>query len=168
MICLITLRKNTKGDKYKKFFSYFTKTWLGNKIPNTLWNFNDLLSNPNNITLFHLTNNITENINRYLNRKLKKVICSICSNYLFRESILDIINQFKIKTNNSTYNNKKSEILDFYIKRVGEDNINPLTSPGEVVSVFTSLYLSAGAPALGEAKGLIIILKKIILYVMII
>ena len=33
--------------------------------------------------------------------------------------------------------------------------INPLTSPGEVVSVFTSPYLSAGAPALGEAKGLI-------------
>ena len=32
-------------------------------------------------------------------------------------------------------------------------NINPLTSPGEVVSVFTSPYLSAGAPALGEAKG---------------
>ena len=30
-----------------------------------------------------------------------------------------------------------------------------MTSPGEVVSVFTSLYLSAGAPALGEAKGLI-------------
>ena len=33
--------------------------------------------------------------------------------------------------------------------------INPLTSPGEVVSVFTSPYLSVGAPALGEAKGLI-------------
>ena len=33
--------------------------------------------------------------------------------------------------------------------------INPLTSPGEVVSVYTSPYLSAGAPALGEAKGLI-------------
>ena len=33
--------------------------------------------------------------------------------------------------------------------------INPLTSPGEMVSVFTSPYLSAGAPALGEAKGLI-------------
>ena len=32
--------------------------------------------------------------------------------------------------------------------------INPLTSPGEVVSVFTSPYLSAGAPALGESKGL--------------
>ncbi len=42
-------------------------------------------------------------------------------------------------------------------------NINPLTSPGEVVSVFTSPYLSAGAPALGEAKGLIISNYKFIL-----
>ena len=33
--------------------------------------------------------------------------------------------------------------------------INPLTSPGERVTVFTSPYLSAGAPALGEVKGLI-------------
>ena len=33
--------------------------------------------------------------------------------------------------------------------------INPLTSPGEGVTVFSSPYLSAGAPALGEAKGLI-------------
>ena len=32
--------------------------------------------------------------------------------------------------------------------------MNPLTSPGEGVTVFTSPYLSAGAPALGEAKGL--------------
>ena len=32
--------------------------------------------------------------------------------------------------------------------------INPLTSPGEGVTVFTPPYLSAGAPALGEAKGL--------------
>ena len=41
--------------------------------------------------------------------------------------------------------------------------INPLTSPGEGVTVFTSPYLSAGAPALGEAKGLIIeIMRKLI------
>ena len=33
--------------------------------------------------------------------------------------------------------------------------INPLTLPGEGVTVFTSPYLSAGAPAFGEAKGLI-------------
>ena len=31
-----------------------------------------------------------------------------------------------------------------------------MTSPGEVVTVFTYPYLSAGAPALGEAKGLTI------------
>ena len=38
------------------------------------------------------------------------------------------------------------------------DLINPLTSPGEGVTVFTSPYLSAGAPALCEAKGLIILI----------
>ena len=32
---------------------------------------------------------------------------------------------------------------------------NPLTSPGEMVSVFTYPYLSAEAPKFGEAKGLI-------------
>ena len=30
-----------------------------------------------------------------------------------------------------------------------------MTSPGEGVTVFTHPYLSAGSPALGEAKGLI-------------
>ena len=33
--------------------------------------------------------------------------------------------------------------------------LNPLTSPGEGVTAFISPYLSAGAPTLGEAKGLI-------------
>ena len=37
--------------------------------------------------------------------------------------------------------------------------INPLTSTGEGVTVFTSPYLSAGDPAQGEAKGLIIFFK---------
>ena len=40
-------------------------------------------------------------------------------------------------------------------KRFDEFSVNPLTSPGEVVSIFKFPYLSAGAPALGEAKGLI-------------
>ena len=35
--------------------------------------------------------------------------------------------------------------------------INPLTSPGEGVTEFTSPNLSAGAPALGEAKGLMLL-----------
>ena len=42
--------------------------------------------------------------------------------------------------------------------------INHLTSPGEGVTVFTYPYLSAGAPAFGEAKGLknnyLIMIKK--------
>ena len=33
--------------------------------------------------------------------------------------------------------------------------INPLTLPREGVTVFTSPYLNAGAPAQGEVKGLI-------------
>jgi len=43
--------------------------------------------------------------------------------------------------------------------------INPLTSPGEVVTVFTYPYLSAGAPEPGEAKGLMNLLKKIKLWI---
>ena len=45
---------------------------------------------------------------------------------------------------------------------------NPLTQPGEEVSVFISPYLSAGAPALGEAKGIMIkknITKRIIIMI---
>ena len=36
-----------------------------------------------------------------------------------------------------------------------EYNINPLISPWEVVTIFTYPYLSTGAPAQGEDKGLI-------------
>ena len=42
---------------------------------------------------------------------------------------------------------------DYFIEKL--NSINPLISLGEAVSVFISPYLSAGAPALGEAKGLI-------------
>ena len=77
-----SIQKNYKSKKYKKFLAYFTRTWMGNRMPKTLWKYIDILINPNNITLFHLTNNITENINQYLNNKLKK---AVCSNFLFRE-----------------------------------------------------------------------------------
>ena len=68
-----------------------------------------------------------------------------------------IQNEEQNESNN--YNDNTSN-LNNDIKNV----INPLTSPGEVVTVFTSPYLSAGAPALGEAKGLIQFLKIIIFY----
>ena len=41
--------------------------------------------------------------------------------------------------------------------------INPLTSSDEGVTIFTSPYLSAGAPEQGEAKGLINYSKKFFL-----
>ena len=53
----------------------------------------------------------------------------------------------------------KIQIIEFMEKK---ELFNPLASPGEEVSVFTSLYLSAGAPTLGEVKGLIMLIKKMI------
>ena len=48
----------------------------GEQNTKTIWNYNDILINPKNITfLFHLTNNIKENINRHLNYRLKKAVC---------------------------------------------------------------------------------------------
>ena len=37
---------------------------------------------------------------------------------------------------------------------MGRVFINPFNSPGEGVNVFTYPYLSVGAPAFGEVKGL--------------
>ena len=57
----------------------------------------------------------------------------------------------------------KMHLMQFMVKKYLFDveyRINPLTSPGEGVTVFTSPYLSAGAPSLGEAKGLILIIKN--------
>ena len=58
----------------------------------------------------------------------------ICKLFICKEKIEDLILKEKIKLGNL---------------------INPLTSH----TVFTSPYLSAGAPALGEAKGLIIFIQ---------
>ena len=42
---------------------------------------------------------------------------------------------------------------------------NPLTSPRELVSVFTYPYLNAGAPLQGEAKGLMNGMKFLIIII---
>ena len=56
-------------------------------------------------------------------------------------------------TNNNKFLGKKrrNDSLDEFMS---SKSINPLTSPGEGVTVFTYPYLSAGAPAQGESKGL--------------
>ena len=49
----------------------------------------------------------------------------------------------------------KEKLIGLCLNRKLIESFNPLTSPGEGVTVFTSPYLSEGAPALGEAKGLV-------------
>ena len=49
-----------------------------------------------------------------------------------------------------------SSITNNFVNYFIHEFINPVTSPGEGVSAFTYPYLSAGAPAVGEAKGLIL------------
>ena len=46
-------------------------------------------------------------------------------------------------------------ILNNIFKSFKKNIINPLTSPGEVVSIFRYPYLSEGAPTQSEDKGLI-------------
>ena len=60
----------------------------------------------------------------------------------------------------NTQNNIISNLPNIQNLDIVNQQINPLTSPDEGVTVFTSPYLSAGAPALGEAKGLIQLMEK--------
>ena len=62
--------------------------------------------------IFNFTNNLTENINRYLCSRLKR---AVCSTFLFREIIFDVIAQFKTKTSNYILKYKKTDVLNFYI-----------------------------------------------------
>ena len=113
--------KKYKERKYKIFLNYFNKTWLGTRYPTNIWNFNDIISgDENKVKNFHFTNNLSENINRYLNNNLKR---GICSNFLFRKSILTLIDQFESKSSNSIIDKKKSDILSFYIKNTREPKI---------------------------------------------
>ena len=105
--------KTYKENKYKNFFNYSKKTWLGKTIPKKLWNFSDILDDEKNFDQFSFTNNASENINRYLNRNLKK---ARCSSIVSRPNALDIILQFNNKIKNDSNSQKhKSEILKFYV-----------------------------------------------------
>ena len=117
------IKKKFNENKYKMFFNYYSKKLLGKTIPKKLWNFSDILENENNLNNFSFTNNVSENINRYLNQSLKRVRCS---SILFRRNVLDIILQFnnKIHYDNKTQKHK-SEILKFYVKK-NKCNLNAL------------------------------------------
>ena len=111
------IKNKYKNIKFNKFFNYFKRTWLGKTIPLPLWNYSDLIEEEGNSIInkkFHYTNNISENINKFLNINLRKAKCSCL---LFKETILDIIKQFDNKNSNNNCENSKSEILKFYIAR---------------------------------------------------
>ena len=104
------------------------------RYPTNIWNFNEIISGDDNkLKNFHFTNNLSENINRYLNSNLKK---GICSNLLFRKSILTLIDQFHNKSSNVSFDKKKSDILTFYIK----NNQNPKILSNDEINELYSLY----------------------------
>lgn len=91
------------------------------RYPKSLYSYNYIITGPEYMKKnFYFTNNLFENINRYLNKNLKK---GICSNFIFRNSILSIIDQFENKIINQTIENKKSDILTFYINKEKEVKI---------------------------------------------
>ena len=61
------LKNIYKENKYKSFFNYFSRAWLGQKYPNNLWNFYAVVNeeNTNKIINFHFTNNLFENMDHY-------------------------------------------------------------------------------------------------------
>ena len=101
--------------------------------------------------------NIFTKIRNELNNREDKLLSEVddkFNNLYFNENIVKNNQKLpeKIKELIKTAENANKEYDDNKIDAF----INPLTSPGEGFTVFTSPYLSAGAPALGEAKGLIL------------
>lgn len=86
-IYIIKLEKNFKKIIYEQFFTYFNR-WLGKAIPKSIWNFSELIKNEKNTKKFYYTNSISDNINRYLNRNLKR---ARCFSTLFHRNILNVI-----------------------------------------------------------------------------
>ena len=89
---------------------------MGNRYPKIIWNYSDIFAKEEHkVKNFQFTNNLCEKINRYLNKYLKN---GICSNFLFRSLILSIIEQFENKVMNQINDNKKSDLIKFYIKKM--------------------------------------------------
>ena len=88
------------------FLIILVRLGLEQQFPKKLWNFSDVLENGKNFENFYFTNNFSENINRYLNRNLKR---AKCSSILFRRNVLDIILQFN---NKNKYDSGMANIIN--------------------------------------------------------
>ena len=105
------------NDNTEKFFNYFKNNWLGKRYPLKIWNYYDRLNlaSNNSLSRYITTNNLNENINRFLNQGLKRGKTSF-ENFL--ESIKNVYIQFEEKTQNKFMDNTKTKILEFYCKKV--------------------------------------------------
>lgn len=106
---------------------------MGNKYPKNLCNFYDIISSDESKTkYFYFTNNLCENIYKYLNTFLKR---GICSNFLFRISLLAVIDQFENKSINDSNDKKISDILSFYVKRNNNLKILSINEINELINI---------------------------------
>ena len=88
-------------------------------------------------------------------KKLEKILKKLNKETKVKKEYFQILGQYFIQNNSN-----KGKII-IRNKKYNMNGINPLASPREGVNVFTSPYLSEGAPSLGEAKGLMNLLKLI-------
>lgn len=105
------------NENTKLFFNYFSRNWLNTKYPIKLWNFYEKLKDAtkNEKDRYITTNNLNENINRYLNNALIK---SRVSYEDFIYSLSEVEKQFTVKVENAETKNAKSKIILFYLDKM--------------------------------------------------
>ena len=107
---------------------------MGQEYPKILQNYNDLITGEDTkLKNFYFINNLCENANKNLNSFLRR---GICSNFLFRISLLSVIEQFENKNINDTLENKKSDILKFYVEKHDNSKILSKNEINELRAIY--------------------------------
>ena len=138
------------NDNTNKLFNYFNKYWLGKRYPIKLWNYYDRLHNASNNSLskYITTNNLNENINKFLNLNL---IGSRNSFENFKDSIENVYIQFEEKLANKHIDETKTKILNFYVDKINEDSIfNYSVLSYEDIDSLLDLYKNDGFENVNE------------------
>ena len=132
------------NDNTNKLFNYFNKYWLGKRYPIKLWNYYDRLHNASNNSLskYITTNNLNENINKFLNLNLKGGRNSFEN---FKDSIENVYIQFEEKLANKHIDDTKTKILNFYVDKINEEsNFNYSVLSYEAIDSLLDLYKNDG------------------------
>ena len=162
----IQKRLNININNYKNYSELYSSIELEIiPIQNEYGSFININKKDKKYFHIYFNNNKEEIKKTELNKEDKVSKINIVINYQINSfyelfdncKYIESINFKKFYRNNIT--NMRCMFFEFSsLKKINLSNfntINPLTSPVEGITVFTSPYLSAGAPALGEAKGLI-------------